>query len=70
MIEVALARRWWHGIHLVWVPAVVLAIVHGYQVGSDATTVAYQAAIVLVAGAAVYPTALRVLGVVAARRRS
>ena len=63
-----MARRWWHGIHLVSVPAVVLAIVHGYAIGSDATTVAYQAALVLLAGVAVYPTALRVLGLVAKRR--
>ena len=63
-----IARRWWHGIHLISVPAVVLAIVHGYAIGSDATTVAFQAALVLVAGAAVYPTALRVLGLVAKRR--
>lgn len=63
-----MARRWWHGIHLVSVPAVVLAIVHGYAIGSDAGTIAFQAAIVLVAGAAVYPTALRALGILAKRR--
>ena len=61
-------RRWWHGLHLVSVPGVVLAVVHGYAVGSDATTVAFRAAIVVVVGAAVYPTALRLLGLVGRRR--
>jgi DMSO/TMAO reductase YedYZ heme-binding membrane subunit len=64
-----LSRRGWHGIHLISVPAVVLAIVHGYASGSDATTVAFQGVLVLVAGAAVYPTALRLFGLRARRTR-
>lgn len=69
-----LRRPVWRAIHLLSVPMVVLAVLHGYQAGSDATTTAFQAGIVVLASAAVYPLTLRLFGLVSrpavAARRS
>ena len=54
--------RTWHLIHLLSIPAAVLAGLHANQSGSDASRAAFKLGLAVVAGAAVYPAALRVLG--------
>jgi predicted ferric reductase len=61
-------RKVWHIIHLVSVPSVLFAGLHGYLSGSDRTTFAYKALMVALVGATVYPAALRLLGIRAKRR--
>ena len=59
-------RRVWRAIHLVGIPAAILAAMHAYQSGSDRDALAFQAMIVVLFGLIVYPAVLRVLAV---RRR-
>jgi sulfoxide reductase heme-binding subunit YedZ len=56
-------RRAWHAIHLISIPATVFAVLHAVQAGSDKTTFAFRALLVLFVGASVYPLALRVIGI-------
>jgi DMSO/TMAO reductase YedYZ heme-binding membrane subunit len=65
-----LRRPVWRAIHLLSVPATIFAGIHAYTTGSDATTFAFKAFLVLLAGAAVYPAALRLTGVISSRMAS
>lgn len=53
-------RTAWRVIHLLSVPATVLAIVHAYQIGSDAHTKGFEYAVPVLVAAATYPFGLRV----------
>ena len=61
-LKARLTLRVWHAIHLASVPAAVLTGLHAYQAGTDATRAAFKLGLAVLAGAAVYPAALRVLG--------
>lgn len=63
-------RRTWRAVHLLSVPATVLACVHAYQLGSDAGTPAFRVVLVLAVGAVMYPLAFRVINVVAKTRQA
>ena len=61
-------RRWlWRAIHVTSIPATVLVGIHAYQIGSDATTFAFRAMLVVLTAIGAYPLYLRLLEV--ARRR-
>jgi methionine sulfoxide reductase heme-binding subunit len=60
-------RKLWHVVHLLSVPAAVLAAVHAYQLGSDARTSAFLFVLVVAIGLTMYPVGLRLSGI--ARRR-
>ena len=62
-----LPRRFWHVVHLLSIPAAVAAAVHGWQLGTDATTPWYMALMVGLTALVTYPLALRLSGI--ARRR-
>lgn len=64
-----LPRRAWHAVHLVAVPAVVLTAVHGYQSGSDASSITFTRVLALLVGIAVYPLAIRLASLGSRRRR-
>ncbi len=64
--KLKLGRRVWRAIHLLSIPAAILAAMHAYQSGSDRDAFAFQAMIVVLFGLIVYPSVLRVL---ALRRR-
>lgn len=57
-----LPRRLWHTVHVLSVPAAVLAGFHAYQLGTDARAPLYLGLCCLTAGAAVYPLVLRLTG--------
>ena len=57
-----LPRRVWHWIHLTSVGAVVITGLHAYQVGTDRDAFVFKAGLVVFAGAAMYPAAIRVIG--------
>jgi predicted ferric reductase len=61
-------RKVWHVIHLISVPSVLFAGLHGFLSGSDRDTFAYKALMVFLIAATVYPLALRLLGVRAKRQ--
>ncbi len=61
------SRRTWRIIHLSSLVGFVLALVHGYQLGSDASTTAYWLGFLAVAAVASYAAGLRVLAVVSHR---
>ena len=63
-------RRAWRMVHLLSVPATVLACVHAYQLGSDADTAAFPVVLTLLAGAAVYPLGVRLWGVLLRESRN
>ena len=62
-------RRTWRAVHLLSVPATVLAGVHAYQLGSDASTPAFRILMPIAAALAVYPAGLRLAKLVAAKSR-
>jgi DMSO/TMAO reductase YedYZ heme-binding membrane subunit len=62
-----LRHRAWHAVHLLSIPAAVLAVLHAYQLGSDAQSPRYQSVFVVLIGLAMYPAGLRITGI--ARRR-
>lgn len=62
-----LRRKIWHAVHVLSVPAAVLAAVHAYQLGTDAKTPVYLSFLAIAAGLTMYPLVLRLSGV--ARRR-
>lgn len=64
-----LPRKAWHAVHLVSVPATVLGMVHAFQAGSDSAASYFTRGLALLAGLAVYPVTLRLIGL-AERRRS
>jgi DMSO/TMAO reductase YedYZ heme-binding membrane subunit len=55
-----MSRRVWHWIHLTSVFAVIVAGLHAYQIGTDRDSLAFRAGLVVLAGASMYPAALRV----------
>lgn len=57
-------RRTWRIVHLLSVPATVLAVVHAYQLGSDAHTTAFRVLVPLLAAVTVYPLGVRLWGAV------
>ena len=57
-------RPVWRAVHLLSVPATIFAGLHGYLIGSDASATAFKAFLVVLAGLAVYPAALRLFGLV------
>ena len=65
-----LPRKLWRAVHVTSVLAVVFAGLHGYQTGTDAPTLAFKAALVVVCGLAVYPMSLRILGIIEQRKTS
>ena len=62
------SRRVWLAIHLMSVPAAVLAGVHAWMVGSSRGQLWFAALLVALVGAAVYPAMLRLFS--AASKRS
>lgn len=62
-----LRRRAWHLVHLLSLPAVVLAGVHAYQLGTDAQAGWYTALTLAAVAIVTYPVGLRLSGL--ARRR-
>ena len=54
MAPAALLATVWRLLHLTSVAGVVLAGVHGFQMGSDATTVVFEAGLVVAAALVVY----------------
>jgi DMSO/TMAO reductase YedYZ heme-binding membrane subunit len=63
-----LRRAVWHALHLLSIPAVILAAVHAYQLGTDATSRLYLGVCALAAGLVMYPLVLRVSGIVRRHR--
>jgi methionine sulfoxide reductase heme-binding subunit len=57
-------RPVWRAVHLLSVPATVLACVHAYQMGSDAHTPAFRILFPVLAAAAMYPLGLRLANLV------
>ena len=62
------SRRTWRAVHLLSVPATVLAGVHAWTVGSSRGEWWFQALLVLLFGLVVYPAALRLLSLAGRRR--
>ncbi len=62
-----LRRKAWHLLHLLSIPAAIAALVHGYQLGSDARTPWFLGLLVLSTAAMTYPIVLRITGIT--RRR-
>lgn len=62
-----LRPRMWRIVHLTSVVGLALAGLHAFQVGTDATTVAFEAGLALSAAFAVYALAVRLLALVANR---
>jgi predicted ferric reductase len=67
-----LSRRNWLIVHLLSIPATVMAAAHAWMVGSNRHGLWFQALLALLAGLAVYPGVLRLASVLAKRnaRRS
>jgi predicted ferric reductase len=59
------SRKVWRWLHLTSVAGVGLAGLHGFQLGSDATTRLFEAALVLAGAITVYAIALRLIGAIA-----
>lgn len=59
-----LSRRTWLAVHLLSVPATLMAATHAWMVGSSRNGLWFQALLALLAGLAVYPAVLRVSRVV------
>ncbi|MEZ5215658.1 MAG: ferric reductase-like transmembrane domain-containing protein [Ilumatobacteraceae bacterium] len=58
-----LRRRTWHVVHLLSIPAGVLAAVHAYQLGTDVLQGWYLALCIAMTAAVTYPVGLRLTGV-------
>jgi predicted ferric reductase len=56
-------RQVWHLVHLISVPSVLFAGLHGYLSGSDRSTFAYKVLMIVLVGLTVYTAALRLLGI-------
>ncbi|MCU1395561.1 MAG: Ferric reductase like transrane component [Ilumatobacteraceae bacterium] len=63
------SRRVWRIVHLTSVAAVVFALLHAYQLGSDAQRGVFQAGIVVVSAFGVYALCVRLLGLALRRTR-
>lgn len=64
-----LPRKAWHLVHLLALPAIALTAVHGYQSGSDTSSVTGTRTLALLVGIAVYALAIRVASLGSPRRR-
>ena len=62
------SRRTWRIVHLTSVAGVALALVHGYQMGSDASNRLYQVGLLVLVAAGTYTLGVRWFGVLAKRR--
>ena len=58
-----LRRSLWHAVHVLSVPATVLAGVHAYQLGTDFSTPLAVVLTTVAAGLAAYPLGLRLSGI-------
>ena len=63
-----LRRRTWHLIHLLSIPAAVAAMVHAYQLGSDARAPWFVGALLVSVATVMYPVGLRLSGLLRRRR--
>jgi predicted ferric reductase len=66
-IKATMKLKVWHAIHLVSIPGAVFAGLHSYWSGTDAHKGLFKLGLAVAAGAAIYPTAIRVLGIVERR---
>lgn len=62
-----LPRRLWHVLHVLTVPAAVLAGIHAQQLGSDALSSWYTVVLLVLVATVSYAVAIRLTGVVARR---
>ena len=62
-----LSRHTWLVVHLLSIPATLLAATHAWMVGSERHATWFQALLALLAGLAVYPAVLRLARVLAKR---
>ena len=62
-----LRRKVWHVVHLLSIPAAVAAVVHAYQLGSDAKAPWFIGGLLVSVAVATYPLGLRLSGLL--RRR-
>ena len=62
------SRRTWRIVHLSSVVGVALALVHGYQMGTDATGDTFRGGLLLLVAIATYTLGVRLFGVLAGRR--
>lgn len=60
-------RRWWRVLHLGSVVATGLALLHGYQSGSDAGSRWFQGGLIVLASVSTYGLGLRVFGAIERR---
>lgn len=58
-----LRHKLWHAVHLVSIPATLLAVVHAWQLGTDAQNPTWVTPFVILIGLAMYPVGLRVTGI-------
>jgi DMSO/TMAO reductase YedYZ heme-binding membrane subunit len=58
-----LGRKLWHAVHLLSIPAAVLAGMHAYQLGSEGHQGWYLGLSAVSAGVVMYPLGLRILGI-------
>jgi DMSO/TMAO reductase YedYZ heme-binding membrane subunit len=65
-----LRRRLWHAVHILSIPAAVLAAVHAYQLGTDAAGPVSLGLAALATGLVMYPAGLRLAGMASRRRAS
>ena len=64
-----LSRRNWLMVHLLSIPATLMAATHAWMVGSSTNGLWFQALLALMAGLAVYPAVLRLASVLAKRNQ-
>jgi hypothetical protein len=62
------SRRTWRIVHLSSVVGVALALVHGYQMGTDASGNIVRGGLLLLVAIATYTLGVRLFGVLAGRR--
>lgn len=62
-------RRWWRILHLTSVGATVLALLHAYQSGSDATRLSFRVGFVAVSALATYGAGIRIFSLDSGSRR-
>ena len=63
------SRPVWRLVHLTSVGGVILAGLHGFQSGTDATTLAFEAGLAVAAAAGVYAVGVRLLDLATRHRR-
>lgn len=63
-----LSRRTWLAVHLLSIPATVMAAAHAWMVGSSRDWLWFQGLLALLAGLAVYPAVIRLVSVFTKRR--